>query len=85
MARSGGLRQADDAHASADVLERRFKVDMMPVHVPVTVSDVLDEGPFFHGTKVDLRVACRHAECRARREASLSGCSTPIAFSSSTR
>jgi rifampin ADP-ribosylating transferase len=42
--------------ASTVGIEHRFEPDMFPSTYAVAVSDVLDEGPFFHGTKADLRV-----------------------------
>jgi hypothetical protein len=42
--------------SSAVAIEHWSKPDIFPSTYAVAVSDVLDEGPFFHGTKVDLQV-----------------------------
>lgn len=42
--------------ASRWLQRERSKPDVLSSPYAVAVSDVLDEGPFFHGTKADLRV-----------------------------
>ena len=38
------------------VIDKPFALAEVQSNYAVAVSDVLDEGPFFHGTKADLRV-----------------------------